>query len=90
MSYQKKTAGANVVQKSSTTPYTNSTHNQIKQFTLATAQSKTSKALKKEDLKTIFVKSQFYTIKDATESKQKPDYIANDLQMLSKILKDLN
>jgi HAD superfamily hydrolase (TIGR01549 family) len=42
------------------------------------------KGAKGAGLKTVFVPSQFNTIKDLVESQQKPDYIANDLQAVIK------
>jgi putative hydrolase of the HAD superfamily len=40
------------------------------------------KGAKAAGLKTIFVQSQFNTLKDLTESKQKPDFIAKDIQSI--------
>ena len=40
------------------------------------------KGAKQAGLKTIFVPSQFNTLKDLTESKQKPDYIVKDIQSI--------
>jgi HAD superfamily hydrolase (TIGR01549 family) len=45
------------------------------------------KGAKQIGLKTIFVPSQFNTLKDLYVSKQEPDYIANDMAMLSLNLK---
>jgi HAD superfamily hydrolase (TIGR01549 family) len=45
------------------------------------------KGAKQIGLKTIFVPSQFNTLKDLKDSKQEPDYIANDMAMLSLNLK---
>jgi HAD superfamily hydrolase (TIGR01509 family) len=47
------------------------------------------KGAKQAGLKTVFVPSQFNTLKDLKESKQEPDYIANDLTLLSQILNKL-
>jgi len=47
------------------------------------------KGAKQVGLKTVFVPSQFNTLKDLKESKQEPDYIANDLMLLSRILDKL-
>jgi putative hydrolase of the HAD superfamily len=44
------------------------------------------KGAKQAGLKTVFVPSQFNTLKDLKESKQETDYIANDLILLSQIL----
>lgn len=44
------------------------------------------KGAKQVGLKTIFIPSQFNTLKDLIESKQKPDYIAEDLLSISKLL----
>ena len=44
------------------------------------------KGAKEAGLKAVFVESQFYSQKQVIESQQKPDYIVNDLQMLSKLL----
>lgn len=44
------------------------------------------KSAKDAGLKTVFVPSQFNSLKDLKESKQQPDYIANDLMFLSQIL----
>lgn len=41
---------------------------------------------KQVGLKTIFIPSQFNTLKDLIESKQKPDYITEDLSSISKLL----
>ncbi|MGD0644335.1 MAG: HAD family hydrolase [Candidatus Bathyarchaeia archaeon] len=41
------------------------------------------KGAKQAGLKTIFVASQFYTLKDLIDSQQKPDFIAKDLQSIS-------
>jgi len=40
------------------------------------------KGAKQAGLKTIFVASQFYTIKDLNDSQQKPDFIAKDLRSI--------
>ena len=45
------------------------------------------KGAKQAGLKTIFVPSQFNTLKDLHDSKQEPDYIANDIAMVSLNLK---
>jgi HAD superfamily hydrolase (TIGR01549 family) len=44
------------------------------------------KGAKQAGLKTIFIPSQFNTLKDLLESKQEPDYIAKDLQTILQIL----
>ena len=44
------------------------------------------KGAKQAGLKTIFIPSQFNTLKDLFESKQDPDYIAKDLKTVSKTL----
>jgi HAD superfamily hydrolase (TIGR01662 family) len=44
------------------------------------------KGAKQAGLKTIFVASQFYTLKDLFESQQKPDFIAKDLKTISQNL----
>jgi HAD superfamily hydrolase (TIGR01549 family) len=44
------------------------------------------KGAKQAGLKTVFVPSQFNNIEDLKKSKQKPDFIANDLTLLSQIL----
>lgn len=44
------------------------------------------KGAKQAGLKTVFMPSQFNSLKDLKESKQEPDYIANDLTLLSQIL----
>ena len=44
------------------------------------------KGAKQAGLKTVFVPSQFNTLKDLLESKQEPDYIAKDLQIISQNL----
>ena len=44
------------------------------------------KGAKQAGLKTIFVPSQFNTLKDLLESQQKPDFIAKDVQSISKTL----
>lgn len=41
------------------------------------------KGAKEAGLKTVFVPSQFYTLKDLLDSQQKPDYIARDLKSIS-------
>lgn len=41
------------------------------------------KGAEQAGLKTVFVPSQFNSLKDLKESKQEPDYIANDLMLLS-------
>ena len=43
-----------------------------------------TKGAKQTGLKTVFVPSQFNTLKDLLESRQEPDYIAKDLQDLSR------
>jgi len=45
------------------------------------------KGAKEAGLKTVFVPSQFNTLKDLVESEQKPDYTARDLKDISKELK---
>ena len=47
------------------------------------------KGAKQAGLKTIFVPSQFNTLKDLLYSKQKPDYIAKDLQTISLNIKQV-
>jgi FMN phosphatase YigB (HAD superfamily) len=47
------------------------------------------KGAKQAGLKTVFVPSQFNSLKDMKESKQEPDYIANDLILLTQILDKL-
>ena len=47
------------------------------------------KGAKETGLKTVFVESQFYTLKEVLENQQKPDYTTNNLEMVLKILKDL-
>jgi len=47
------------------------------------------KGAKEAGLKTIFVPSQFNTLKDLFDSQQKPDLIAKDLQSISEILPKL-
>ncbi len=47
------------------------------------------KGAKQAGLKTVFVPSQFNSLKELKESKQKPDYIANDLELLSQILDNI-
>jgi len=44
------------------------------------------KGAKQAGLKTVFVPSQFNTLKDLKESKQEPDYLANDLMSISQNL----
>jgi len=44
------------------------------------------KGAKQAGLKTVFVPSQFNSLKDLKESRQEPDYIANDLMLLSQNL----
>ena len=46
------------------------------------------KGAKQAGLKTIFVSSQFNSLKDLGESKQKPDYATTNLSAVSKILKE--
>ena len=43
------------------------------------------KGAKQAGLKTVFIPSQFYTLKDLLDSQQKPDFIAKDLQSISEI-----
>jgi len=45
------------------------------------------KGAKQSGLKTVFVPSQFYALKDLFESKQEPDFIAKDLTTISLNLK---
>jgi HAD superfamily hydrolase (TIGR01549 family) len=47
------------------------------------------KGAKQAGLKTIFVPSQFYTLKDLVESKQKPDLIEKDLRSISENLNEI-
>jgi HAD superfamily hydrolase (TIGR01549 family) len=47
------------------------------------------KGAKDAGIKTIFVSSQFNTLKDLMDSQQKPDYIAEDLHAITKNLKRL-
>ena len=47
------------------------------------------KGAKEAGLKTVFVPSQFNTLKDLKESKQEPDKIANDLTEISKSLSQI-
>jgi len=47
------------------------------------------KGAKQAGLKTVFVPSQFNTLKDLLESQQEPDYIAKDLTTISENLKSL-
>ena len=47
------------------------------------------KGAEQAGLKTVFVPSQFNSLKDLTASQQKPDFIAEDLQTVSKKLKTI-
>ena len=47
------------------------------------------KGAKQAGLKTIFIPSQFNTIKDLVESMQEPDYIAHDMQMVLENLSEI-
>jgi HAD superfamily hydrolase (TIGR01549 family) len=47
------------------------------------------KGAKQAGLKTIFVPSQFYTLKDLVESQQKPDLIEKDLRSISENLDEI-
>jgi len=47
------------------------------------------KGAKDAGIKTIFVASQFNSLKDLAESKQEPDYTAKDLQIISKTLNQI-
>ncbi len=47
------------------------------------------KGAKDAGLKTIFVPSQFNSLKDLSESKQEPDYTAKDLRIISKTLNQI-
>ena len=47
------------------------------------------KGAKDAGLKTVFVASQFYTLKDLVDSPQKPDFIAKDLQSISENLAEI-
>jgi putative hydrolase of the HAD superfamily len=47
------------------------------------------KGAKQAGLKTVFVPSQFNSLKDLTASQQEPDFIAEDLQTVSKKLKTI-
>jgi len=47
------------------------------------------KGAKQAGLKTVFVASQFYTLKDLFDSQQKPDFIAKDLQSISENLAEI-
>ncbi len=47
------------------------------------------KGANESGLKTVFVPSQFNTLKDLMESKQKPDFIAKDLQTISKKINEI-
>jgi putative hydrolase of the HAD superfamily len=47
------------------------------------------KGAKQTGLKTLFVPSQFNTLKDLTESKQEPDYIAKNLKVVLKTLNQI-
>jgi len=47
------------------------------------------KGAKDAGLKTVFVESQFYTVKDLLDSKQKPDYIAKELKSISKSFSEI-
>jgi len=47
------------------------------------------KGAKDAGIKTIFVASQFNSLKDLSESKQEPDYTAKDLQIISKTLNQI-
>ncbi len=72
---------------------------QIFQFTLKSLELRANEAVyigdspnedingaKQAGLKTVFVPSQFNSLKDLEESKQEPDYIAKDLMLLSQML----
>jgi len=47
------------------------------------------KGAKQAGLKTVFVPSQFNTLKDLLDSQQKPDFIVKDIQSISEILLNL-
>jgi putative hydrolase of the HAD superfamily len=47
------------------------------------------KGAKQAGLKTVFVASQFNTLKDLLDSLQKPDFIAKDLQSISESLTEI-
>jgi len=47
------------------------------------------KGAKEAGLKTVFVESQFYTVKDLLDSKQKPNYIAKELKSISKSFSEI-
>ncbi len=47
------------------------------------------KGAKDAGLKTVFVPSQFNSLKDLAESRQEPDHTAKDLQIISKILNQI-
>jgi FMN phosphatase YigB (HAD superfamily) len=47
------------------------------------------KGAKESGLKTVFVPSQFNTLKDLMESQQKPDFIAKDLQTIFKKINEI-
>ena len=47
------------------------------------------KGAKQAGLKTVFVASQFNTLKDLSDSQQKPDFIAKDLQAISENLTEI-
>jgi putative hydrolase of the HAD superfamily len=47
------------------------------------------KGAKQAGLKTVFVVSQFYTLKDLFDSQQKPDFIAKDLKSISENLTEI-
>jgi putative hydrolase of the HAD superfamily len=47
------------------------------------------KGAKQAGLKTVFVPSQFNTLKDLFDSQQKPDFIAKDLQSISENLTEI-
>ena len=47
------------------------------------------KGAKQAGLKTVFVASQFYKLKDLFDSKQKPDFIAKDLKSISENLTEI-
>jgi putative hydrolase of the HAD superfamily len=47
------------------------------------------KGARQAGLKTVFVPSQFNTLKDLSDSQQKPDFIAKELQSISENLTEL-
>ena len=78
--FQKKLAGENPAPKYSKTALNKLQIKPCEAVYIGDSPIEDIKGAKQAGLKTVFVPSQFNTLKDLKESKQEPDFIAKDLK----------